>query len=161
MERTGKTTREAARLFQEIIDHCQAADTVTRAQLGLNITDFKALKLLCEHGDFGPGQLAAELEISSAATTMVLDRLETRGYVTRTLHPTDRRRSSIAVNTEVIEDPFIAARALLRDADAALGKMPEAAREQLLIFLQDLSSRMQRTLLQLPSPSPHQRNDQK
>lgn len=154
MERTGNTTREAARLFQEIIDHCQAADTVTRDQLGLNITDFKALKLLCEHGDFGPGQLAAELQISTAATTTVLDRLETRGYITRTMHPTDRRRSSIAVNGELIADPFLAAKALLRDADAAICRMPESAREQMLIFLQDLSSRMERTILQLTTQPP-------
>lgn len=153
MERTGKTTREAARLFQEIIDHCQAADTATRVQLGLNITDFKALKLLCEHENFGPGQLAAELDISTAATTLVLDRLEARDYVTRTLHPTDRRRSSICVNSELIADPFAAARALLRDADAAICKMPEAAREQMMIFLRDLSSRMQQTLSHLPVPS--------
>lgn len=155
MEQTGKTAREAARLFQELIEHWEAADAAARQRLSLNVTDFKALKVLCERGPLGPGELAGILHISTATTTGVVDRLEAHGYVTRTLHPTDRRRSSVTVNDALIQDPLAPAHALLSDVDAVLAHRPQPEREQILACLRELSDRMRHTIAQFPAPSHH------
>jgi DNA-binding MarR family transcriptional regulator len=62
--------------------------------LGVNQTDRRALELILLAGErfTTPGLLAARLGLTAAGTTIVLNRLEKLGYVSRTLHPTDRRR---------------------------------------------------------------------
>lgn len=62
--------------------------------LGVNQTDRRALELILLAGErfTTPGLLAERLGLTAAGTTIVLNRLEKLGYVSRTLHPTDRRR---------------------------------------------------------------------
>lgn len=62
--------------------------------LGVNQTDRRALELiLCaSERTTTPGQLADQLGLTAAGTTIALDRLEKLGYVTRSRHPIDHRR---------------------------------------------------------------------
>ncbi|MHA3024801.1 MarR family winged helix-turn-helix transcriptional regulator [Mycobacterium sp. BMJ-28] len=62
--------------------------------LGINQTDRRALELILLAGEdvMTPGLLADGLGLTAAGTTIVLNRLEKLGYVSRSLHPTDRRR---------------------------------------------------------------------
>ncbi|QRY45913.1 MarR family transcriptional regulator [Mycolicibacterium boenickei] len=70
--------------------------------LGVNQTDRRALELilLAEEKATTPGFLAERLGLTAAGTTIVLNRLEKLGYVSRSLHPTDRRRV-IVLGTEL------------------------------------------------------------
>jgi len=159
MESTAAATKEAAELFRDLVECCEAADAATRAALNLNITDFKALKVLCEAPGLGPGDLARNLGITTAATTAVLDRLEARGYIARSMHPTDRRRSAIQVQRAVLNDPWSPARALLHDAAEAMAAMPPAGRNQVLAYLREISARMRKTISNLQSPIDQQRSE--
>jgi DNA-binding MarR family transcriptional regulator len=62
--------------------------------LGVNQTDRRALEIILLAGEkfTTPGLLADRLGLTAAGTTIVLNRLEKLGYVSRSLHPTDRRR---------------------------------------------------------------------
>jgi DNA-binding MarR family transcriptional regulator len=62
--------------------------------LGVNQTDLRALLLifLANEKVTTPGLLADRLGLTPAGTTIVLNRLERLGYVSRSLDPTDRRR---------------------------------------------------------------------
>ncbi|WP_166583723.1 MarR family winged helix-turn-helix transcriptional regulator [Mycolicibacterium sp. CBMA 213] len=62
--------------------------------LGVNQTDRRALELivLADEKATTPGLLADQLGLTAAGTTIVLNRLEKLGYVTRSLDPTDHRR---------------------------------------------------------------------
>ncbi|MDI2098866.1 MarR family winged helix-turn-helix transcriptional regulator [Ruicaihuangia caeni] len=51
-----------------------------------------------------PAMLSEYLEITSAATTKLLDRLEAGGHTTRSPHPTDRRAITLAVTEETRRD---------------------------------------------------------
>lgn len=48
-------------------------------------------------GPMGPAELARVLEVSTAASTGIVDRLEARGHVARVADPADRRRTSVQV----------------------------------------------------------------
>ncbi|WP_345460736.1 MarR family winged helix-turn-helix transcriptional regulator [Nocardioides marinquilinus] len=63
---------------------------------GLNRTELAALEHLVET-PAAPGELAGLLEVSTAASTGVVDRLERRAHVERRPHPTDRRRLEVHV----------------------------------------------------------------
>lgn len=77
-----------------------------RKSLGLNETDLAALHHLIQakvSGEtMGAKDLAAILDVSAASVSVMLERLERAGYVSRTIHPTDRR-ASVVVITDVGE----------------------------------------------------------
>jgi DNA-binding MarR family transcriptional regulator len=70
----------------------------------LNRTDMRALHFLiaCENQDVvaTPGAIASHLDISTASTTKLLDRLERGGHITRSPHPSDRRALAIAITPQ-------------------------------------------------------------
>ncbi len=70
--------------------------------LGVNQTDRRALELvLLQAGKTTtPGFLADQLGLTAAGTTIVLNRLEKLGYISRSLDPADRRRV-IVVGTDL------------------------------------------------------------
>jgi DNA-binding MarR family transcriptional regulator len=79
----------------------------TRESLGLNETDLQAVTLLVEadraERTVGPRDIAAELDISSASTTILVDRLVRSGFVERRPHPSDRRALVIAPTARALD----------------------------------------------------------
>lgn len=89
--------------------------TALAEALGLNLTDYKCLELLIRRGDAAsPGQLSHDAGLSSASTTLVLDRLEAKGLIRRAAATGDRRRTVIQVTLNP---------ALVEDFEAATGGM--------------------------------------
>jgi DNA-binding MarR family transcriptional regulator len=66
---------------------------------GLHRSDMNALAYLSAADEAGeplsPGQLGAELGLSSPATTALIDRLARAGHLTREPHPSDRRKVAL------------------------------------------------------------------
>lgn len=73
----------------------------------LHATDVRALIALLDRSRAGmvatPGWLAGHLGLNSASTTALIDRLESRGLVTRTRDEADRRRVALHV-TDAAQD---------------------------------------------------------
>src|SRR5262245_2228291 len=74
-------------------------DDAVAARLGLNRTDLRCLGCLAD-GPRTAGQLAEATGLSSAATTTLVDRLQTRGLVRRVPDPSDRRKVLAAVTEQ-------------------------------------------------------------
>lgn len=72
-------------------------DEAARQGLHVNATDMQLLGNLHAHGPLSPTTLANALSITQASTTVAVDRLSTRGLVTRATDPRDKRRSIIAL----------------------------------------------------------------
>ncbi len=78
-------------------DLVAAAFRVRRAvgrRTTLSEVELGALELLTSRPS-SPGELAKAFEVSTAASTGIVDRLEQRGHVERRPHPTDRRRTDV------------------------------------------------------------------
>ena len=69
---------------------------VISRRTGLSPTDLTALDLL-SHGEMGPAELARQLDVSTAAATGIVDRLEARGHASRQPIPGDRRRVGVQI----------------------------------------------------------------
>ena len=76
----------------------------SRRYMRLNQTDMKAIRFMIAAANAGelvtPRLLADHLEVSSAATTKMLDRLEAAGHIVRSVHPSDRRAIALRVTDE-------------------------------------------------------------
>ncbi|MCS5735395.1 MarR family winged helix-turn-helix transcriptional regulator [Herbiconiux daphne] len=60
--------------------------------LTVNQTDLAAMEHLIQEGPLTPSELAARLNVSTAASTLVVDRLVALGHVERHRHEHDRRK---------------------------------------------------------------------
>lgn len=121
----------------------QAISFQSRNDLRLNETDMKALRFLVVSKNqdviVTPGGLAEHLNISTASTTKLLDRLAAAGHVTRSPHPTDRRALMITITErthEQVRDTV--GRTHARRFDVA-ARLTPAERETVIGFLNDLS----------------------
>jgi DNA-binding MarR family transcriptional regulator len=100
------TYSPAARKLLEAVRDLVRADRRMRRDLGtrmdLNSNELLALRHVMETTHEGaattPARLAGFLDISTAATTTLLDRLVASGHLERRPHPTDRR-SKVLVET--------------------------------------------------------------
>ncbi|EID54569.1 MarR family winged helix-turn-helix transcriptional regulator [Saccharomonospora xinjiangensis] len=74
---------------------------------GLHRTDMAALVVIMDAAEEGrplnQGELASELRLSASATTSVLDRLQSLGYVERRRDSRDRRRLVLHVRPAALE----------------------------------------------------------
>jgi DNA-binding MarR family transcriptional regulator len=80
-------------------------------QAGLNYTDLMALFFIREgHDQTTPKALAEHLGLTSGATTILLNRLDTRGYIVRHPHPSDRRGVLLSLGPAAKSDKYLAVR---------------------------------------------------
>jgi DNA-binding MarR family transcriptional regulator len=76
--------------FQAAVDDF---DREVARLLGVNETDLRCLEILIqEEPEATPRLLADRLGLTTGSVTTMLDRLEKAGYVTRSPHPSDRRK---------------------------------------------------------------------
>ncbi len=94
------STRDIVELLHQLGAHMHAVGSRFAAQESLHATDVQALSALAmAGGHLGAGELARSLELSSGATTRLIDRLERVGHVARSTDPLDRRRRVVAITT--------------------------------------------------------------
>ena len=90
--------RENIRIMAQVITEvCQRN---TRGQLSdppLSRNQFYLLNILAKSGGFPVGELARILDISNAATSKNIDRLEALGYVGRSVNASDRRSMEVSL----------------------------------------------------------------
>lgn len=108
-----------------VLFHAGVAEAV-----GLNLTDYKCLELLLRRGITNPGQLSAEAGLSSATTTLVLDRLEKRGLLKRQQDPADRRKVvlKVALTPELTQRFQVATKEMMAGMGALMVSFTPAER---------------------------------
>src|SRR6185437_14784626 len=71
--------------------------------LHVNRTDLRCLEILISkfEDDITPREIAAQLDLTPASVTTMLDRLEASGYVVRSPHAGDRRKVLVRATSAV------------------------------------------------------------
>lgn len=88
--------------LREILTLAHAFERRLGARLSVNPTDLAAMEHLIEEGPLTPSDLATRLGISTAASTLVVDRLVSLGHVSRSPHPHDRRKIVVVPSAESV-----------------------------------------------------------
>ena len=93
LERVGRLHSDATVMFHSAI----------AAEVGLGVTDEKLLSLLERNGPSTAGQLSRIAALAPSSLTSALDRLEAKGYITRSRDPEDQRRVVVEVRPRLFE----------------------------------------------------------
>lgn len=84
------------RLLRELLDVSQRSGPALARRTGLTHNELVALEQLMRH-QWGPGELAHHLGVTSAAASGIVDRLVSRGHVQREPHADDGRRTQVVL----------------------------------------------------------------
>ncbi|GAA1853928.1 MarR family transcriptional regulator [Pseudonocardia ailaonensis] len=121
--------------LQDIAVRTRLVERRLGAELGVNGTDLHAMEHLSTDGALTARELADRLQVSTAAGTQIVDRLERAGHASRRPHATDRRKilvtpsaASVAAATEFL-------RPLLDELEAAVGALGDQERGAVESFL--------------------------
>ena len=93
------------------------------------LTDFAVMEMLLHKGPQPVNEIGRRVELTSGAITTAVDRLESRGLVTRETHPSDRRARIVrltAAGEEQAAKVFAGHKAAMDLAASALSKTERA-----------------------------------
>lgn len=128
--------REAEQLLSE----------ASQRYMKLGRTDMRALHYLivAEHRGavVTPSALTSHLNISSASTTKLLDRLETAGHIHRAPHPTDRRALAITITAETREAATETVGRLQAKRFHSAARLSSEERAVVIRFLDDMTQQI-------------------
>lgn len=149
------STGDIFRLVQQLCLSYDLAQNRYRAQLELNDSDLRALNLLRTVDPVSPGVLGHYLGLSSAGSTTVLDRLESRGFVSRHAHGGDRRRTLVGpgANYPHCTGPGLA---LLRYLHGLCEQLDEPGRARVAELLRQASEELAAPSKPAAGPAPTQ-----
>lgn len=87
---------ESLDLLRRVMGLSDEVRAVVASRAELSAIELHALEHLAA-ARIGPADLARRLDVSTAASTGIVDRLEAKGHVARHPHPQDRRRTEVVL----------------------------------------------------------------
>lgn len=132
---TGSGVHESTALLRRILRISQEFEAYLGAELTVNQTDLAAMQHLMMEGPMSPTQLAKKLKLSTAATTVVADRLTRVGHVTRAPHPTDRRGIVIEPAPESVAKAMSTLMPMIMGIDNVIHEFTDAEQQVITSYL--------------------------
>jgi DNA-binding MarR family transcriptional regulator len=146
---------ESLLLFRHIMDLGSQLRREIASRVDLSETELRALEHIGGH-ELGPGEIARLLDVSTAASTGIVDRLEAKGHVERHPHPDDRRRTQVTMTPHARGEVYRHLGGMftgLAQADAAL---TDAERDVVVRYLTAAIGAVESALHGQPAPAPEE-----
>ncbi len=103
--------------------------------LGLRVTTFSALSVICDTPDVTQSHLAATLNMERSNTVLIIDALEQAGLIGRHRMESDRRSYALRATLKGIQTRKEAVAALASHEDRLFAQLDAAERAQLVLLL--------------------------
>jgi DNA-binding MarR family transcriptional regulator len=152
----GQSKKRTA-LLQELIQVNRAYQSAVEKMdqafcrlLGVNRTDGHCLDVIDQRPGLTAGELATAVGLSPGAVTTALDRLEQRGFITRTRDPEDRRRVTLKLTPDANRLAWETYGPLGEMGEPLIGDLSDKELETIIRFLRggtDINERRARQLL--------------
>ncbi|MHC6228770.1 MarR family winged helix-turn-helix transcriptional regulator [Arthrobacter sp. MMS24-T111] len=127
------------RLLQEFTIEANRYVDAAGDRKDMHRTDMNALAVIMRHTARGevvtPGVLRKELNLSSPATTALIDRLDNSGHVVRERHATDRRQVQLKMTPKAFRDGGAIFAPLAQHMDSAMAEFSAAELETVTRFM--------------------------
>ena len=127
-------------LTRELVTRQQRFESAVARALEVDAVGLAAMDYLILNGSATPTELAHTLDISTAAMTLVLDRLEAADHISRSPHPSDRRKVVISPAKDSIRAAFSHVQPLIDGMDEMVGSMTAQERAAVTKFLINLNA---------------------
>lgn len=151
----------ASVLVRHILVLNEVMEFIMRREMDLNETDFQAMQHLMKQRSMSPGELAKLLHLTAAATTTVIDRLASKGHITRTPHPTDRRRWLIGPSEQSERAAMEKLMPMIMDVDNKVRSYDDGEQAVIVDFLGSVVASMSSSVAALENgPAPIPTNEQ-
>jgi DNA-binding MarR family transcriptional regulator len=121
--------------LREILTLAHAFERRLGSRLSVNPTDLAAMEHLIDSGPLTPSDLATRLGISTAASTLVVDRLVALGHVSRSPHPHDRRKIVVVPSPDSVARAIGELVPVITSVNDVVASLPPAERETVELFL--------------------------
>ncbi|HEU4913612.1 MAG TPA: MarR family transcriptional regulator [Actinomycetes bacterium] len=108
-------------------------------RLGVGLTDIDALEYLEHYAAMTQRELGARLLLTSGAVTLLVDRLERMGLVTRRVHPDDRRLTLVELVPDSELPTLPEMEAFHQHLKGAASRLNPAARRAIVDLLSSLA----------------------
>jgi DNA-binding MarR family transcriptional regulator len=122
-------------LLRDILNLTTAFEDSVSTALSVNRRDFDAMQHLIQSGPLSPTDIAHRLGVTTAAATVIVDRLTAVGHVTRQPHPTDRRGVLVVPNPESVTQAMGRILPLIMGVDRALDDFGTAEQAAITEYL--------------------------
>ena len=142
----GRTRHELEPALRELLGLAAAARPALARRLGLSVAEATAVEHLMA-GPMGPVELARRLDLTSAAATVMVRRLEEAGHVRRQPHPQDRRRIVVVPTPGTLERVYAHLRPMVDALDALALGLDAEQRRLVAGYLSEVSEVLRRTVL--------------
>ncbi len=133
----------ASLLLRKILVLNDTVEYRMRLHLKTNETDFQAMQHLLQAGPTTPSELAAQLHLTTAAVTSVIDRLVRAGHVRRLPHPSDRRRIVVEPTESSVQEAMAQLMPMILATDALVRGMDDAGQHAVTTYLDGVVVSMQ------------------
>jgi len=122
-------------LLRDILKLTSEFEGTVSVALSVNRRDFDAMQHLIQNGALSPTEIAHRLGVTTAAATVIVDRLTAVGHVTRQPHPTDRRGVLVVPNPESVTQAMGRIMPLIMGVDRALDDFGTAEQAAITEYL--------------------------
>jgi len=109
-------------------------------RVGLHLTDMQCMNVLDLLGTSTPGKLAEFMGLTTGGVTVMLDRLEKAGCITRVPNPDDRRSILVRVSAKRMEKIQAHYAGVAKEFDAYMSEVSEAELETVARFFQRINA---------------------
>lgn len=130
--------RDLRSRVQQLTMRQQRFERSLAKRLDLDAAGLEVVDHLISSGPTTPTELAHRVEISTAAMTLVLNRLEDRGHIGRERHPSDGRKLIVTVSDAAAADAERMVAPLIDEVEDVISAMSEEERAVVSRFLDDL-----------------------
>lgn len=120
--------------LRRLVTAAEQVQPAVAARGGMSRSEIKALELL-SRGPLGPAELARHLDVSTAASSGIVDRLVGHGHARRTPHPSDGRRQVVEITDSGRVDSMALLAPMLDRLEALDAGLDEAEREVVARYL--------------------------
>lgn len=141
----GLRESDTLQLIMDLTDVSGLLPHAIARRMGLGESELHSLRHLLT-GPLGPNDLARTLGVTSAASSGIVDRLESRGHVSRHPHPTDKRRTVVAISDSGRAEVMAELRPMFEGLVAADARLSDEDRQVVDTYLRDIIAAVRRLL---------------
>lgn len=135
--------KEIAELTFELLANCQEKEECLAEQLNISVPEFRLIKLFRGEKLLPIRTLVERNNLSGSRLTRILDSLEKKGYLVRSIDPTDRRVITVTLSKKGIELSTKLEENYIKFHEGILKDIPKELHEPMMQGMQNMLTSLQ------------------